>query len=110
MLVSDILNYFPKEISNILSEYLKILSNDSVYYHYAVIKKISKSKINIWNPDPLSKKQQLSYDEFFKYWTGYAIFLEPDTGFKKSEKKEKLLFKFIPVFMSHKKLLAFSFI
>ena len=90
--------------------HLKILSNDSVYYHYAVIKKISKSKINIWNPDPLSKKQQLSYDEFFKYWTGYAIFLEPDTGFKKSEKKEKLLFKFIPVFMSHKKLLAFSFI
>ena len=98
---------------NILTPFivhLKILSNDSVYYHYAVIKKISKSKINIWNPDPLSKKQQLSYDEFFKYWTGYAIFLEPDAGFKKSEKKEKLLFKFIPVFMSHKKLLAFAFI
>ena len=78
--------------------------------HYVVVKKIGKRKIEIWDPDPLYKKQKLSYEEFFKYWTGYAIFLEPDVDFKKSDKKDNLLFKFIPVFFPHKKLLAFSFL
>ena len=78
--------------------------------HYVVVKKIGKRKIEIWDPDPLYKKQKLSYEVFFKYWTGYAIFCEPDVEFKKSSKKENLLFKFIPVFLPHKKLLAFSFL
>lgn len=78
--------------------------------HFVVIKKITNTKIIIYNPDPLYKKQKLSYEEFFRYWTGYAIFCEPEVGFKKSDKKENLLFKFIPVFLPHKKLLAFSFL
>ena len=78
--------------------------------HYVVVKKIGKRKIEIWDPDPLYKKQKLSYEEFFKYWTGYAIFLEPDVDFKKSDKTENLLLKFIPVFLPHKKLVAFSFL
>ena len=55
--------------------------------HYVVVKKITKKKIEIWDPDPLYKKQKLSYDAFFNYWTGYAIFLEPDVGFTKMDKK-----------------------
>ena len=78
--------------------------------HYVVVKKITKRKIEIWDPDPLYKKQKLSYEKFFEWWTGYAIFLEPDVDFKKSDKKENLLLKFIPVFLPHKKILAFSFL
>ena len=84
--------------------------NEGNFEHYVVVKKITKKKIYIWDPDPLYKKQKLTYEEFFSYWTGYAIFLEPDVGFKKSDKKENLLLKFIPVFLPHKKLLAFSFL
>lgn len=78
--------------------------------HYVVIKKISKNKIEIWDPDPLYKKYKFSYEDFYKYWTGYAIFCEPSIEFKKSNKKENILFKFLPVFLPHKKLLFFSFL
>lgn len=81
--------------------------------HYVVVKKIGKKKIEIWDPDPLQRKQKLTYDEFFKWWTNYCIFLEPDVTFKKtdkSDKKENLLLKFLPVFMPHKKILIYSFL
>lgn len=78
--------------------------------HYVVVKKIDKKIIEIWDPDPLYKKQKISYKKFFESWTGYAIFFEPAVDFKKSERNDNLLLKFIPVFMPHTKTLAFSFI
>lgn len=78
--------------------------------HYVVVKKIEKNKITIWDPNPLVKKHKLSYERFFEWWTGYAIFLEPDVGFKKSESKDNLFFKFIPIFFMQKKILFFSFL
>ncbi len=78
--------------------------------HYVVVKSIGKKKIEIWDPDPLYKKVTLPYEEFFKWWTGYAIFFEPDINFKKSGKNDNLLLKFIPVFLPHTKTLIFSFI
>lgn len=91
--------------------HVKIPRNKTeIINHYIVIYSISPKKLKIWDPDPLYKKYNLTYDEFSKYWTGYLIFLKPDVGFKKSDKKETLLFKFIPVFLPHKKLLAFSFL
>ncbi|MBP5520321.1 MAG: peptidase domain-containing ABC transporter [Treponema sp.] len=84
--------------------------DDNWVDHYVVVKKITKKIIEIWDPDPLYKKQRLTHKEFFENWTGYAIFFEPSVDFKKSEKKDNLLLKFIPVFMPHTKTLAFSFL
>ena len=89
--------------------HLKIEFDDIHWtYHYVVVKHIGKKKIEIWDPDPLQKKKKISYEEFFKWWTGYAVFFEPDVDFVKSDKKENLLLKFIPVFLPHKKLLFYS--
>ena len=78
--------------------------------HYVVIKKIGKKKIEIWDPDPLYKKSRISYEKFFEWWTGYAIFFEPTIDFKNTEKKENLFLKFLPVFLPHKKNIVFSFL
>lgn len=83
---------------------------DKVGNHYVVVRKIFNNKILIFDPDKGKKIKLLTYEKFFEYWTGYAIFLEPDVGFTKTDKKENLLFKFIPVFLPHKKLLFFSFL
>jgi len=89
--------------------HLHIVRNEDNWVdHYVVVKKITKKNIKIWDPDPLYGKQKISLDKFFEYWTGYAIFLEPDTSFKKSDKRENLLLKFIPVFLSYKKILIYS--
>lgn len=84
--------------------------NDYWIDHYVVVNKISSKKIEIWDPDPLYRKQKFSYEEFFKSWTGYTIFLEPNINFCKSNKNNNLLFKFIQIFLPHKKLLVFSFL
>ena len=78
--------------------------------HYIVVKKISKNRIEIWDPDPLYKKQWLSYTKFFEWWTGYTVFFEPAADFKKSNREESLLLKFIPVFLPHTKTLIYSFL
>ena len=78
--------------------------------HYVVVKHIGAKRIELWDPDPLEKKKRVTYDEFFKYWTGYVLFLEPDECFKTGTKKENLLLKFLPVFLPHKKLLVYSFL
>lgn len=76
--------------------------------HYVVVKHIGDKRITIWNPDPIFKKQKISYEQFFNVWTGYAVFFEPDDCFKISEKKENLLTKFLPIFIPHTKTLIFS--
>ena len=91
--------------------HMHILRNNEDWVdHYVVVHKITKKKIEILDPDPLYKKQRLSYKNFFKYWTGYAIFFEPDVNFEKSNKKENLLVRFIPAFLPHTKALIFSFL
>lgn len=81
--------------------------DDDWVEHYVVVKGIGKKKIEIWDPDPLYRKRKLSYEKFFEWWTGYAIFLEPDVSLKNT-KKENLLKKFLPVFMPHTKILIYS--
>lgn len=78
--------------------------------HYVVVKRITAKKIDILDPDPLQKRCSLSYEKFFEWWTGYAVFFEPDVDFVKSDRKDNLLLKFIPVFLPHTKTLIFSFI
>ncbi len=78
--------------------------------HYVVVKRIGRKRIEIWNPDPHKKKELKYLHDFFKEWSGYALFLEPSAEFKKDEKKLNLLLKFIPVFLPHKKILFFSFL
>ncbi|HOE08150.1 MAG TPA: peptidase domain-containing ABC transporter [Treponemataceae bacterium] len=85
-------------------------SKDNWVDHYIVVKKIKKNKIEVWDPDPLYKKEWLSYTKFFEWWTGYTVFFEPAAEFKKSTKKESLLLKFIPVFLPHTKTLVYSFL
>jgi ABC-type bacteriocin/lantibiotic exporter with double-glycine peptidase domain len=58
--------------------------------HYVVVKHIGAKRVELWDPDPLEKKKRVPYDEFFKYWMGYALFLEPDECFKTGTKKENL--------------------
>lgn len=77
-------------------------------YHYVVIKKIYKKNIEIWDPISINGKKIIFKEKFNTSWTGYAIFLRPDESFTKSTKKENLLFKFIPIFLPHKKILVFS--
>lgn len=57
MLVSDILNYFPKEISNILSEYLKTDTEEK-------LKAVEEIRLRVGQPLILKFNKR---EEIFKY-------------------------------------------
>jgi len=78
--------------------------------HYVIVTHIGRSRVDIWDPDPLERKKKMSREEFFAVWTGYALFLEPDELFTKTDRKENLLVKFLPIFLPHKKILMYSFL
>lgn len=86
------------------------LDNNSWNDHFVVVKRITKDRIEVWDPDPLVKKNRMTYKCFLEKWTGYALFLEPDYRFKYSKKNENLLLKFLPLFLPHKINIFFSFI
>ena len=86
---------------------LKFDLNGEMVDHYVVVKSVGKKKITVYNPDPLERKQKLTYDDFCNKWTGYALFLENDVKLAKAEKGDNLFFKFLPVFLPHRKILFY---
>lgn len=78
-------------------------------YHFVVVRKIHKNSIEIWDPSPTEGKKCIPKEQFFKEWTGYILFFEPEIDFHKMEKKGNLIFKFIPVFLPYTKILKYSF-
>lgn len=78
--------------------------------HYAVVKRISKNTIELWDPDPLVRKDKISYKQFFSMWTGYALFFQPGIDFKINKEQSNLFVKFLPLLLPHKKLLFYSFL
>jgi len=73
--------------------------------HYVVVKKISKKKITVWDPDFTRGKRKLSRADFLKLWTGYALFLSPGTDFKAGKHSKNDLLKFLPLVLPHKRTL-----
>lgn len=89
--------------------HIKKEMNGNLFNHYVVIKKINKKFIYIWDPDSNNKKYKINFDDFFKIWTGYVIFVSPDkdiSGLKRTN--TKLLYKFIPLIKPYKNLLFYA--
>jgi ATP-binding cassette subfamily B protein len=78
-------------------------SNSTSLNHYVVVKKITKHKVLIWDPDPARKKTIMSRSNFLKWWTGYTLFLSPSTEFVLERGNRNALFKFFPLLSQHKK-------
>ena len=86
--------------------HFKINDDGAECLHYVVVKEIYKNRIIVYDPDPLRNKKKYSYDDFMKYWTGYALFLCPNKDFKIIKDDQKnLLLQFLPLLKPYKNLL-----
>jgi len=77
--------------------------NNRVLDHYVVITQITPHKITIWDPDATRGKHTLKRSDFLKIWTGYVLFLTPNTHFTTGNNKRNNIFKFLPLVLPHKK-------
>jgi ATP-binding cassette subfamily B protein len=78
-------------------------AENTVYDHYVVVHKITRSRVFIWDPDGLRKKHFLCRADFLKIWSGYVLFLSPGSGFKAQKEKGGIFLKFLPLLLSFKK-------
>ncbi|MBN1649059.1 MAG: peptidase domain-containing ABC transporter [Spirochaetales bacterium] len=78
----------------------------SFSHHFFVVQKIKNNRIYIWDPDPLNKKKKYTLEEFERIWSGYAVFMEPNSDFRPERDEGRLLFKFLPILLPHRKTLA----
>lgn len=76
--------------------------------HFAVIKKISKTKVYLYDPDPIFGKFSMLKEDFLNIWTGYVVFLSPSKEFKKENRSSSLLFQFLPILKPHSKTLVLA--
>jgi ATP-binding cassette, subfamily C, bacteriocin exporter len=73
--------------------------------HYVVVKKISKNKLSIYNPDSNEGKTIYTRQKFEKWWTGYALFLVPNESFTVTKETKGLFTRFLPLLKPHISLL-----
>jgi ATP-binding cassette subfamily B protein len=79
--------------------------NNKLLDHYVVVKAITKHTIKIWDPDSIKGKHSQSREDFLKIWTGYVLFLTSSENFKPEKDRKNNLLKFLPLVLSHKKIL-----
>ncbi len=76
--------------------------------HYVVVRKITGSQVEVWNPDKTQGKTWLSVDSFASQWTGYVLFLVPEQDVKLESGSGSLWLQLVPVLCHHKKILAMA--
>lgn len=76
--------------------------------HYVVVKKITKDKVLVWDPDPSVKKKWRTLEEFKSVWTGFVLFLNPNDEFVMNKGEGNTLVKFLPLFKPHVKTLVMA--
>jgi len=81
---------------------IKITYMDRIYDHFVVVKAISKKQIEIWDPNPAEGRHIVSRENFLKIWTGYVLFLSPDTNYIPKKEKINPLLKYAPILLPHK--------
>jgi len=62
-------------------------TNDRSFLHYVVIKSIKHNKVEIWDPDDSKRKYKESLNNFYKKWTGYALFFKAEKQGSLQKKK-----------------------
>jgi ATP-binding cassette subfamily B protein len=82
---------------------IKIQYLGNTYDHFVVIKKITSKKVQIWDPNPAENRHSVNRANFLDIWTGYVLFLHPDTHFAPKKEKANVLFKYAPLLFPYKK-------
>jgi ATP-binding cassette subfamily B protein len=86
---------------------IKIQYLGNTYDHFVVINKITPKSVEIWDPNPAENRHTVGRADFLNIWTGYVLFLSPDTHFMPKKGKENVLFKYATLLLPHKKNLIF---
>jgi ATP-binding cassette subfamily B protein len=82
---------------------IKIQYLGSIYDHFVVIKNITHKEVVIWDPNPAENRHSVKRADFMNIWTGYVLFLYPDTHFVPKKEKGNILFKYLPLLFPYRK-------
>lgn len=82
-----------------------VLKNGKLLHYYTVFK-FTRNKILIGDPDPTVRKRWMKKEDFFKEWTGIALFFVPGLDYQPTIEKKESLFSFIPMLLKQRQIIV----
>ena len=94
-------------MSDVPYPFIVHVNKEGKLQHYYVIYQAKKEHLIIGDPDPSVKVSKMSKEKFASEWTGVAIFLAPEPGYKPHKDKKNGLMSFLPLIFKQGSLIFF---
>lgn len=95
------------DMSDVPYPFIVHVNKEGKLQHYYVIYQAKKEHLIIGDPDPSVKVSKMSKEKFASEWTGVAIFLAPESGYKPHKDKKNGLMSFLPLIFKQGSLIFF---
>lgn len=83
------------------------VNKEGKFQHYYVVYKNRKKHLIIGDPDPTVKVTKMSKERFASEWTGVAIFLAPNPGYKPHKDSKNGLICFLPLIFKQRSIIFY---
>ena len=85
------------DLADIPYPFIVHVNKEGKLQHYYVVYEAKKEYLLIGDPDPSVKVTKMKREHFASEWTGVAIFLAPEPGYKPHKDKKNGLMSFLPL-------------
>lgn len=85
------------DLTDIPYPFIVHVNKEGKLQHYYVVYEAKKEYLLIGDPDPSVKVTKMKREHFASEWTGVAIFLAPEPGYKPHKDKKNGLMSFLPL-------------
>lgn len=82
------------------------VNKNNGFLHYLLVLSFNKKGILVADPDPKEKIHTISYDDFYKIWTGIAIFCSPEPSYEPIKDNSDSLLQTAKLLFFQKKIIG----
>lgn len=95
------------EMKEVTYPFIVHVNKEGKLQHYYVVYRSKKDSLIIGDPDPAINITKMTEERFCSEWTGVAIFLAPEPGYKPHKDKKNGLFDLLPLIFKQQSLILY---
>lgn len=95
------------EMKEVTYPFIVHVNKEGKLQHYYVVYRSKKDSLIIGDPDPAINITKMTKERFCSEWTGVAIFLAPEPGYKPHKDKKNGLFDLLPLIFKQQSLILY---
>ncbi|HEP1784084.1 TPA: peptide cleavage/export ABC transporter [Streptococcus suis] len=95
------------EMKEVTYPFIVHVNKEGKLQHYYMVYRSKKDSLIIGDPDPAINITKMTKERFCSEWTGVAIFLAPEPGYKPHKDKKNGLFDLLPLIFKQQSLILY---